>query len=63
MKETVKEALKKLPKEDSKVIDKIIQTFNSGYNKTEWYDSLRTNNLRKMREWCSEWTKKITSEE
>lgn len=29
----------------------------------EWYDSLRTNNLRKMREWCSEWTKKITSEE
>lgn len=62
-KETVKEALKKLPKEDSKVIDKIIQTFKSGYNKTEWYDSLRTNNLRKMREWCSEWTKKITSEE
>lgn len=63
VKETVKEALKKLPKEDSKVIDKIIQTFKSGYNKTEWYDSLRTNNLRKMREWCSEWTKKITSEE
>lgn len=62
-KEAVKEALKKLPKEDSKVIDKIIQTFKSGYNKTEWYDSLRTNNLRKMREWCSEWTKKITSEE
>ena len=61
--EAVKEALKKLPKEDSKVIDKIIQTFKSGYNKTEWYDSLRTNNLRKMREWCSEWTKKITSEE
>lgn len=59
----IKEALKKLPKEDSKVIDKIIQTFKSGYNKTEWYDSLRTNNLRKMREWCSEWTKKITSEE
>lgn len=63
VKETVKEALKKLPKEDSKVIDKIIQTFKSGYNKTERYDSLRTNNLRKMREWCSEWTKKITSEE
>lgn len=62
-KEAVKEALKKLPKEDSKVIDKIIQTFKSGYNKAEWYDSLRTNNLRKMREWCSEWTKKITSEE
>lgn len=62
-KEAVKEALKKLPKEDSKVIDKIIQTFKSGYNKTEWCDSLRTNNLRKMREWCSEWTKKITSEE
>lgn len=62
-KEAVKEALKKLPKEDSKVIDMIIQTFKSGYNKTEWYDSLRTNNLRKMREWCSEWTKKITSEE
>lgn len=62
-KEAVKEALKKLPKEDSKVIDKIIQTFKSGYNKTEWYDSLRTNNLRKMREWCGEWTKKITSEE
>lgn len=62
-KEAVKEALKKLPKEDSKVIDKIIQTFKSGYNKTEWYDSLRTNNLRKMRDWCSEWTKKITSEE
>lgn len=62
-KEAVKEALKKLPKEDSKVIDKIIQTFKSGYNKTEWYDSLRTNNLRKMREWCSEWTKKITIEE
>lgn len=62
-KEAVKEALKKLSKEDSKVIDKIIQTFKSGYNKTEWYDSLRTNNLRKMREWCSEWTKKITSEE
>lgn len=62
-KEAVKEALKKLPKEDSKVIDKIIQTFKSGYNKTEWYDSLRTNNLRKMREWCSDWTKKITSEE
>lgn len=62
-KEAVKEALKKLPKEDSKVIDKIIQTFKSGYNKTEWYDSLRTNNLRKMREWCSEWTKKITNEE
>lgn len=62
-KEAVKEALKKLPKEDSKVIDKIIQTFKSGYNKTEWYDSLRTNNLRKMCEWCSEWTKKITSEE
>lgn len=62
-KEAVKEALKKLPKEDSKVIDRIIQTFKSGYNKTEWYDSLRTNNLRKMREWCSEWTKKITSEE
>lgn len=62
-KEATKEALKKLPKEDSKVIDKIIQTFKSGYNKTEWYDSLRTNNLRKMREWCSEWTKKITSEE
>lgn len=62
-KEAVKEALKKLPKEDSKVIDKIIQTFKSGYNKTEWYDSLRTNNLHKMREWCSEWTKKITSEE
>lgn len=61
--EAVKEALKKLPKEDSKVIDKIIQTFKSGCNKTEWYDSLRTNNLRKMREWCSEWTKKITSEE
>lgn len=59
----VKEAFKKLPKEDSKVIDKIIQTFKSGYNKTEWYDSLRTNNLHKMREWCSEWTKKITSEE
>jgi hypothetical protein len=62
-KEAVKEALKKLPKEDGKVIDKIIQTFKSGYNKTEWYDSLRTNNLRKMREWCNEWTKKITSEE
>lgn len=62
-KEAVKEALKKLPKEDSKVIDKIIQTFKSGYNKTEWYDSLRTNNLHKMREWCSEWTKKITEEE
>lgn len=62
-KEAVKEALKKSPKEDNKVIDKIIQTFKSGYNKTEWYDSLRTNNLRKMREWCSEWTKKITSEE
>lgn len=62
-KEAVKEALKKLPKEDSKVIDKIVQTFKSGYNKTEWYDSLRTNNLHKMREWCSEWTKKITSEE
>lgn len=62
-KEAVKEALKKLPKEDSKVIDRIIQTFKSGYNKTEWYDSLRTNILRKMREWCSEWTKKITSEE
>lgn len=62
-KEAVKEALKKLPKEDSKVIDKIIQTFKSGYNKTEWYNSLRTNNLCKMREWCSEWTKKITSEE
>lgn len=61
--EAVKEALKKLPKEDRKVIDKIIQTFKSGYNKTEWYDSLRTNNLRKMREWCSEWTKKITIEE
>lgn len=61
--EAVKEALKKLPKEDSKVIDKIIQTFKSGYNKKEWYDSLRTNNLHKMREWCSEWTKKITSEE
>lgn len=54
---------KAVAKEDSKVIDKIIQTFKSGYNKTEWYDSLRTNNLRKMREWCSEWTKKITSEE
>lgn len=62
-KEATKEALKKLPKEDSKVIDKIIQTFKSGYNKTEWYDSLRTNNLRKMREWCNEWTKKITEEE
>lgn len=62
-KEAVKEALKKLPKEDSKVIDKIIQTFKSGYNKTEWYDSLRTNNLHKMREWCNEWTKKITEEE
>lgn len=62
-KEATKEALKKLPKEDSKVIDKIIQTFKSGYNKAEWYDSLRTNNLRKMREWCTEWTKKITSEE
>lgn len=62
-KEATKEALKKLPKEDSKVIDKIIQTFKSGYNKAEWYDSLRTNNLRKMREWCSEWTKKITEEE
>lgn len=62
-KEAIKEAVKKLPKEDSKVIDKIIQTFKSGYNKAEWYDSLRTNNLRKMREWCSEWTKKITSEE
>lgn len=62
-KEAVKEALKKLPKEDSKVIDKIIQTFKSGYNKVEWYDSLRTNNLHKMREWCSEWTKKITEEE
>lgn len=62
-KEAVKEALKKSPKEDSKVIDKIIQTFKSGYNKTEWYDSLRTNNLRKMREWCSEWIKKITEEE
>lgn len=61
--EAVKESLKKLPKEDSKVIDKIIQTFKSGYNKKEWYDSLRTNNLHKMREWCSEWTKKITSEE
>lgn len=61
--EAVKEALKKIPKEDSKVIDKIIQTFKSGYNKKEWYDSLRTNNLHKMREWCSEWTKKITSEE
>lgn len=61
--EAVKEALKKLPKEDSKVIDKIIQTFKSGYNKKEWYDSLRTNNLHKMREWCSEWTKKITEEE
>lgn len=59
----VKEALNKLPKEDTKVIDKIIQTFKSGYNKTEWYDSLRTNNLSKMREWCSEWTKKITIEE
>lgn len=63
VKETVKEALKKIPKEDSKVIDKIIQTFKSGYNKKEWYDSLRTNNLHKMREWCSEWTKKITIEE
>lgn len=62
-KEAVKEALNKLPKEDSKVIDKIIQTFKSGYNKEEWYDSLRTNNLRKMREWCNEWTKKITEEE
>ena len=62
-KEAVKEALKKLPKEDSKVIDKIIQTFKSGYNKEEWYNSLRTNNLRKMREWCNEWTKKITEEE
>lgn len=62
-KEAVKEALKKLSKEDSKVIDNIIQTFKSGYNKAEWYDSLRTNNLHKMREWCSEWTKKITSEE
>lgn len=61
--EAVKEALKKIPKEDSKVIDKIIQTFKSGYNKKEWYDSLRTNNLYKMREWCSEWTKKITIEE
>lgn len=59
----VKEALNKLPKEDTKVIDKIIQTFKSGYNKTEWYNSLRTNNLSKMREWCSEWTKKITIEE
>lgn len=62
-KEAVKEALKKLPKEDSKVIDKIIQTFKSGYNKTEWYDSLRTNNLRKMREWCDDWLQKITEEE
>lgn len=62
-KEVVKEALKKLPKEDSKVIDKIIQTFKSGYNKTEWYDSLRTNNLRKMREWCDDWLQKITEEE
>lgn len=61
--EAIKEALKKLPKEDSKVIDKIIQTFKSGYDKKEWYDSLRTNNLRKMRDWCSEWTKKITIEE
>lgn len=62
-KEAIKEALKKLPKEDSKVIDKIIQTFKSGYNKTEWYDSLRTNNLRKMREWCDDWLQKITEEE
>lgn len=62
-KEAVKEALKKLPKEDSKVIDKIIQTFKSGYNKTEWYDSLRTNNLRKMRKWCDDWLQKITEEE
>ena len=62
-KATVKKAVNKLPKEDSKVIDKIIQTFKSGYNKEEWYDSLRTNNLRKMREWCNEWTKKITEEE
>jgi hypothetical protein len=63
VKETAKEALKKSPKEDSKVVDKIIQTFKSGYNKEEWHDSLRTNNLRKMREWCNEWAKKITSEE
>ena len=62
-KEAAKEVLKKLPKEDSKVIDKIIQTFKSSYDKEEWYDSLRTNNLSKMREWCNEWTKKITSEE
>ena len=62
-KEAIKESLKKLPKEDSKVIDKIIQTFKSGYNKTEWYDSLRTNNLRKMREWCDDWLQKITEEE
>lgn len=62
-KEAAKEALKKLPKEDSKVIDKIIQTFKSGYNKTEWYDSLRTNNLHKMREWSNDWLQKITEEE
>lgn len=62
-KEAAKEALKKLPKEDSKVIDKIIQTFKSGYNKAEWYDSLRTNNLHKMREWCDDWLQKITEEE
>lgn len=55
--------IKEYQKKDNKVIDKIIQTFKSGYNKKEWYDSLRTNNLHKMREWCSEWTKKITSEE
>lgn len=59
----VKEALKKVPKEDSKVIDKIVRTFKSGYSKSDWLDELRKNNLRTLSDWCKEWTQTLTTDE
>lgn len=59
----VKEALKKVPKEDSKVIDKIVRTFKSGYSKSDWLDELRKNNLRTLSGWCKEWTQTLTTDE
>lgn len=57
-KATVKKAVKETAKETAKK-----SAFKSGYNKSDWLDELRKNNLRTLSGWCKEWTQTLTTDE
>lgn len=57
-KATVKKAVKETAKETAKK-----SAFKSGYNKSDWLDELRKNNLRTLSDWCKEWAQTLTTEE